>query len=181
MLPLLITICITVLDQATKLWVLADFSLNETREVIPGFFSFTYLQNPGAAWGLFGGYNSMLTALSLVMLVLIFVFRRSFLSDTWEHRVALGLMVGGILGNLMDRVRFGYVVDFLDFQLFGYHWPVFNVADSAICVGVGIYVVSSLWLSTHPLHDNKRAEKAAAASAAPRTESNDTPPASKSE
>jgi len=157
MLPLLITICITVLDQATKLWVRADFALGESREVIPGFFHFTHLQNPGAAWGMFGGHNTVLTVLSIVMLAVIFIFRRSFLSDTWEHRIALGLMAGGILGNLMDRVRFGYVVDFLDFNIFGYPWPVFNVADSAICVGVGIYIVSSIWLSTHPLHDQRRA------------------------
>ena len=156
MLPLLITIAITLLDQWTKLWVRNEFLLNESREVIPGFFNLTHLRNPGAAWGLFGGHNTFLTVLSIVMLAAIFIFRRSFLSDTWEHRVALGCMVGGILGNLMDRFRWGYVVDFLDFHVAGYHWPVFNVADTAICVGVGIYMVSSLWLSTHPLHENKR-------------------------
>ncbi len=156
MLPLLITLSITVLDQLTKLWVRADFVLGESREVIPGFFHLTYLRNPGAAWGMFGGHNTVLTLLSIVMLMVIFIFRRSFLSDTWEHRTALGLMAGGIIGNLMDRVRYGYVVDFLDFNIFGYGWPVFNVADTAICVGVGIYVVSSLWMSTHPLHDPQR-------------------------
>lgn len=156
MVPLLITIAITVSDQWTKLWVRAEFALGESREVVPGFFSLTYLRNPGAAWGMFGGHNMMLTLLSIIMLAVIFIFRRSFLSDTWEHRIALGLMAGGILGNLMDRVRWGYVVDFLDFNIVGYHWPVFNVADSAICVGVGIYIVSSLWMSTHPLHENQR-------------------------
>lgn len=153
MLPLLITIFITVLDQATKLWVREEFALFESREWVANFFYFTHVRNPGAAWGLFGGHNTFLTVLSLVMLLAIFVFRRSFLSDTWEHRIALGLMGGGILGNLMDRVRWGYVVDFLDFRIFGYPWPVFNVADSAICVGVGIYIVSSLWLNNHPLHE----------------------------
>ncbi len=155
MLPLLITIGITILDQATKVWVRQDFALFESRELVANFFYFTHVRNPGAAWGLFGGHNTFLTVLSLVMLFAIFVFRRSFLSDTWEHRVALGLMGGGILGNLMDRVRWGYVVDFLDFRIFGYHWPVFNVADMAICVGVGIYMVSSLWLNNHPLHEKK--------------------------
>lgn len=155
MLPLLITIGVTLLDQATKLWVRAEFRLFESREVIDGLFYFTHVRNPGAAWGLFGGHNTFLTLLSLVMLFVIFVFRRSFLSDTWEHRLALGLMGGGILGNLMDRVRWGYVVDFLDFRIFGYHWPVFNVADTAICIGVGIYIVSSFWLNSHPLHENR--------------------------
>jgi signal peptidase II len=158
MLPLLVTIFITLLDQWTKWWVRVEFTLLESREIIPGFFNFTYLRNPGAAWGLFGGHNAFLTILSIVMLGAIFVFRRSFLSDTWEHRLALGLMVGGIIGNLMDRVRFGYVVDFLDFQIAGYHWPIFNVADTAICVGVGIYMVSSIWISSHPLNENRRGE-----------------------
>lgn len=156
MLPLLITITVTLLDQWTKLWVRNEFLLHESREVIPGFFNLTHLRNPGAAWGLFGGHNTFLTVLSIGMLAAIFIFRRSFLSDTWEHRVALGCMVGGILGNLMDRFRWGYVVDFLDFHIAGYHWPVFNVADMAISIGVGIYVISSLWLSTHPLNENKR-------------------------
>ncbi len=151
MFPLLITIAITALDQATKLWVRADFRLYESRELIPGFFNLTYVRNPGAAWGILGGQTTFLTLLSLVMLIVIFVFRRSFLNDTWDHRLALGCMGGGILGNLMDRVRWGYVVDFLDFHIAGYHWPVFNVADTAICIGVGIYILSSFWSKSHPL------------------------------
>lgn len=157
MAPLLLTIVITLLDQATKAWIRADFALGESRPVISGFFNFTYLRNPGAAWGLFGGHNTFLTVLSLVMLGVICLFRRSFLSDTWSHRIALGLMVGGIIGNLMDRVRFGYVVDFLDVHIAGYHWPVFNIADSAICVGVGIYVVTSIWMDAHPLNGKENA------------------------
>ena len=92
MLPLLITIFITILDQATKLWVREEFALYESRQLIENFFYYTHVRNPGAAWGLFGGHNTFLTVLSVVMLFAIFVFRRSFLSDTWEHRVALGLM-----------------------------------------------------------------------------------------
>jgi signal peptidase II len=152
MLPLLVAILITASDQLTKWWVRADFAIGESRIVIPGLFNFTHLRNPGAAWGMFGGHNTVLTLVSIVMLFVLFIFRRSILSDTWDHRLALGLMVGGILGNLMDRVRFGYVVDFLDFHVAGWHWPVFNIADSAICVGVGIYVVSSIWLNKHPLN-----------------------------
>lgn len=155
MIPLAITIFIVVADQATKWMVETTFALGESRDVFPGFFNFTYLRNPGAAWGMFGNHNAALTILSLVMLAVIFIFRRSFLSNTWEHRLALGLMAGGIIGNLIDRIKFGYVIDFLDFYVRDWHWPVFNIADSAICVGVGIYMVSSIWLSTHPLHDQR--------------------------
>jgi len=152
MLPLIITMLVTLLDQWTKLWVIGSFGLGESRPVIEGFFHFTYVRNPGAAWGMFGNHNIALTFLSIIMLAVLAIFRRSFLSDTLDHRIALGLMAGGIIGNLIDRIKYGYVVDFLDVHLGFYHWPVFNIADAAICVGVGIYVVSSLWANAHPLH-----------------------------
>jgi signal peptidase II len=156
MLPLIITILVTLFDQWTKLWVLDSFRLGESIPVVEGFFHFTYVRNPGAAWGMFGNHNMALVFLSVIMLAIIAIFRRSFLSDTLDHRLALGLMAGGIIGNLIDRIKYGYVVDFLDFNLGFYHWPVFNIADSAICVGVGIYVVSSLWTNAHPLHNQRK-------------------------
>ncbi len=155
MLSLIVAILITVLDQVTKTLVRYSFVLGESRPVINGFFDLTYLRNTGAAWGILGGHNTLLLFLSIIMLVLITLFRKSFLSDTWEHSLALGLLVGGIAGNLIDRVRLGYVVDFFNFHIAGYHWPVFNVADAAICVGVGIYIISAVWLSGHPLHEQK--------------------------
>lgn len=158
MLPLLIAIAVAATDQWTKAIVRATFALGESRPVIDGFFNLTYVRNTGAAWGLFGGHNTSLTILSIVMLVIMILFRRSFLSDTWEHRVALGLMIGGIVGNLLDRFRLGWVTDFFDFYVKGWHWPAFNIADAAICVGVGIYVVSAFWVSHHPL--NSRSEEA---------------------
>lgn len=155
MLPLIIAIVITVSDQVTKYAVRSSFSLGMTREVIPGFMNLTYLRNTGAAWGMFGGQNFSLTILSVFMLILMVVFRRSFLSDTLEHRIALGLLVGGILGNLIDRIRFGWVTDFLDFYVGDYHWPSFNIADAAICTGVGLYIVSAVWMGRHPLREHK--------------------------
>lgn len=154
MMVLLLGSTIAVLDQITKYVVRMTFALGESRPVIDGFFDLTYIRNTGAAWGIFGDQNAGLTVLSVVMLALMLIFRRSFLSDTWEHRVALGLMIGGIVGNLLDRLRLGWVTDFLDFHWRGaYHWPAFNVADAAICVGVGIYILSALWLTRHPLHE----------------------------
>jgi signal peptidase II len=155
MLVLILGLVITVLDQVTKYVVRLTFAVGESHPVIHGFFDLTYVRNTGAAWGILGGQNASLTILSIVMLAAILIFRRSFLSDTWEHRLALGLMVGGIVGNLMDRLRLGWVTDFLDFYCRGYHWPSFNVADAAICVGVGIYILSSMWLAGHPLHESR--------------------------
>lgn len=144
---LLLSIAIILLDQITKYWVTLNFQLNESVEVIAGFFSLTYVRNIGAAWGMLGGWNSVLVALSAVILVLLIIFRRSFLTDTLIHRISLGLMLGGITGNLFDRIRLQYVVDFLDFYWQTHHFPAFNVADSAICVGVGLYMLSSFLMS----------------------------------
>lgn len=140
---LLLSIAIVLLDQITKGLVTAKFHLGDSIEVIPGLFSLAYVRNIGAAWGMLGGWNSVLVALSAVVLVLLVVFRRSFLTDSLIHRISLGLMLGGIAGNLFDRIRLQYVVDFLDFYWKGHHFPAFNVADSAICVGVGLYMLSS--------------------------------------
>ena len=144
MTPLLVALCVVLLDQASKEWVRGAFSLHESVPVIPGFFHLTYIRNTGAAWGLFSGQNIALSALALVMLAVLVAFRRKILPPGRVHRVALGLLCGGIVGNLFDRLRLYYVVDFLDFFHRGWHFPAFNVADAAICVGVAIYVLGTL-------------------------------------
>ena len=144
MTPLLVAILVVLLDQATKEWVRGAFSLHESLPVVPGFFHLTYIRNTGAAWGMFSGQNIALSALALVMLAVLVVFRRKILPPGRVHRVALGLLCGGIADNLFDRLRLDYVVDFLDFFVRTHHFPAFNVADSAICVGVGIYVLGTL-------------------------------------
>lgn len=140
-----LSVLIVISDQWVKELVRGRFSLHETLPVIPGFFNMVYVRNTGAAWGMLGGMNLLLIAFSFVMLVLLVVFRKSFLSDTGAHRFALGCMAGGIVGNLLDRVRLGYVTDFLDFYIGPHHWPSFNIADSAICIGVGIYIITTTW------------------------------------
>ena len=144
MTPLLVALLVVLLDQATKEWVRGAFSLHESIPVLPGFFNLTYIRNTGAAWGMFSGQNLALALLAFVMLVALVLFRRKFLPPGRLHRVALGLLCGGIVGNLFDRLRLDYVVDFLDFHFRASHFPAFNVADSAICIGVGIYLLGSL-------------------------------------
>ncbi|MBP7276222.1 MAG: signal peptidase II [Kiritimatiellae bacterium] len=143
MLALWIAVLTVVADQASKEYVREVFDLHESLPFIPGFIHWVYIRNPGAAWGMMGGMNGILVIFSLVMLGLMLAFRKSFLSDTTAHRVALGLMCGGIVGNLMDRVRMGYVTDFIDVFVGTHHWPAFNIADSAICIGVGIYLFTT--------------------------------------
>lgn len=120
----------------------SEFYLGESRTIIEGFFSLTYVRNSGAAWGMLGEHTHILTIVSIVMLAAMVVFRRSFLDNSWSHRFALGLMVGGIVGNLMDRLRQNWVTDFFDVYYAGWHWPCFNIADAAICTGVGIYLLT---------------------------------------
>lgn len=139
-----LALALFVVDQLTKQWVRDRFDLGESHTVIRGFFSLTYLRNTGAAWGLFGGRNFALIVLSLAVLTAMIAFRRHFLSASRIHYAAYGCMIGGILGNLADRIRLGWVTDFLDFQFGAYHWPSFNVADSAICIGVGLFIISSI-------------------------------------
>ncbi len=166
MLILLLAIAVAAADQATKEWVRLSFDLHGSVPVLPGFFNLTYVRNTGAAWGLLGGLNHWLVVLSLLMLAVLVVFRRAFHGGRTLHRVALGLMLGGIVGNLMDRMRHGYVIDFLDFRLGSRAFPAFNVADAAITVGVGLYLLGAA-----------REERRARTRAARDAKAGDAPPA----
>ena len=148
MTPLLVALLVILFDQATKEWVRGAFSLHESVPVVPGFFHLTYIRNTGAAWGMFSGQNLALSLLAFAMLVALVLFRRKILPPGKPLRIALGLLCGGIVGNLFDRLRLDYVVDFLDFFARTHHFPAFNVADSAICVGVGLYVLGTLLAKT---------------------------------
>ena len=135
---------VLVLDQATKALVLKHLPLGESLPVIPGFFGLTHVHNPGGAFGFLSGMSAefrglLFVAVSLLAVGLILYFywqtpvRQSLLA------VGLSLIFGGAVGNLVDRIRFGIVVDFLDLYAGELHWPAFNVADSAITVGVLIF------------------------------------------
>lgn len=147
MLPLVIAISVTFLDQLTKYLVLGHLDLYEKIVIIPGFFDFRYIQNTGAAWGMFSGMQHWLALLSVVVLAAMVIWRKSFFRDCWLDQLAFGLLIGGIVGNFIDRVRLAYVVDFLDFHFKGRHFPAFNIADSAICVGVALLLFSQHMLA----------------------------------
>jgi signal peptidase II len=123
-----------VLDLAAKQWILAHFYLGESRPVIPGFFHLTYVANDGMAFGLFQGNNLLLGAAACAVLVFAFWMARDLDWKKTEVNLLAAFIVAGALGNLTDRLRHGYVVDFLDFDLGFYRWPAFNVADSLITI-----------------------------------------------
>jgi signal peptidase II len=137
-----------VLDQVTKAWIDATLPFNTYFEpgritVVPAFFHLVHVGNTGAAWGLFEGKSLWLAILALVTLVSIFLFRRQLELGRPIVQVIFGLLCGGIVGNLVDRLIHGHVIDFLLFTFGAFDWPAFNLADSAICVGVGLYLVHS--------------------------------------
>lgn len=139
-----VALAVVALDQGTKLWVVGAFAHGETLPLLP-FFSLTYVRNQGAAWGLFQGAHLWLAGFGAVAVALCCLFwRRIFGDHAWAAPLG-GLLLGGIVGNLVDRVRLGYVVDFLDFHWGAAHFPCFNVADSAICVGVAALIALQWW------------------------------------
>jgi signal peptidase II len=144
----LIAAGIGVADQLTKILIVRWLGLGESWPVIPGFFHLVNWRNTGAAWGMFQDSNLVLAIISVITLLVLWFFRRSLQLDHAGNAIATGLIAGGIVGNLADRLRVGHVIDFLDFQMAGYHWPAFNVADSAICIGVSLYVLVS-WRAEH--------------------------------
>lgn len=146
----LLTLFIIILDQVTKYEVIERFRLGESIQVIEGFFNLTYIRNTGAAFGFLADANPAFRVpffilVPIVALIAIAMIFRKVPSDDIKISTALSLVIGGAVGNLIDRVMLGYVVDFLDFHWkYQYHFPAFNVADSAICVGVGILMLDML-------------------------------------
>ena len=126
------------LDQLTKVAIRASLGLNEAVPVIPGFFDIAHVENTGAAFGMLPGRRELFIGISLLMLLAVAVYWWRMRPTAWPVVIALGLVVGGALGNLIDRAFVGKVTDFLAFTLFS---PVFNIADSGIVVGTSVLVI----------------------------------------
>jgi signal peptidase II len=148
LIPLFVAAPVVVLDQASKLVVTRGMFLNQTIEVIGGFFNIVYVINTGAAFSILRDGGSLRTLVligaSVAALVVIGALIRR--AEGFFTPIYLSLIAGGAFGNLIDRVRYGGVVDFLDFHVGRYHWPAFNVADSAITAGVAAALYSSIFL-----------------------------------
>jgi signal peptidase II len=129
-------------DQLTKLYIHTNFELGEFITVIPGYFNITYVRNPGAAFGIFreslGAFRSIFfLAMPPIAMITILAILRGVANNDRVQILALSAIFGGAIGNYLDRLRFEYVIDFLDFHLQNkYSWPAFNIADSAIVCGV---------------------------------------------
>ena len=137
---IVVVLLVIVVDQIVKHWVATTFLPDESRIFIPHVLWLTYVQNQHGAFGLFGSHPLVLAALASVVLVSFFVWYRQERGG-WGTHLAFALILGGAVGNIADRVRLGYVVDFFDLRWF----PVFNVADSCITIGAIILIVRTLF------------------------------------
>ncbi len=133
-----------ILDQLSKGYIDTHFAIGESHRVIENFFHITYVRNPGAAFGMLAdsGFRLpfFLVISSIAIIGILWYSRRLAAEKQWQL-TALGLILSGAVGNMIDRLRFGEVIDFLDAHWYSHHWPAFNVADSAICIGVGIMLL----------------------------------------
>jgi signal peptidase II len=139
---LVVVALVVAFDQLTKLWVRAHLEFGESLP-ITGRFSLTYVGNTGSAFGLLANQTFLLIIIGIASLLIILLFLRYLSPTTTLSMVSIGLILGGAVGNLVDRVCFGYVTDFIDFRLWGnFHWPAFNIADAALTVGLFILIYS---------------------------------------
>ncbi|HSE43548.1 MAG TPA: signal peptidase II [Acidobacteriota bacterium] len=144
---LLISLVVFLVDQITKTIVVQGMDPHQSIDVIPNLFNITYVHNRGAVFGLGSNFSApylswMLSILSIVSLGIILFYFLRVRTTSPRLYTGLALVLGGALGNLYDRLKNGYVVDFLDMHWFEHHWPFFNVADLSICLGVGLLLIS---------------------------------------
>jgi len=144
-----IALAVVGFDRATKLWVLAYLERGEAIHVVPGLLSIVHVRNPGAAFGLLAGSVSPWREIALVSVSIAAVLGFAWMLHRMPRhavaeRVATAAVIGGALGNLYDRVVYGEVVDFVDVYVGAWHWPAFNVADSAITIGITVLILQSL-------------------------------------
>ena len=138
LISIIIIILSVVADQLTKLFTVKHLALHESADVIPGIFRFTYIQNRGAAFGMLDEHRWVFMIISTVAIVALLIYLFKFAPRNILLNVGLSLVIGGGIGNMIDRVALGYVVDFLDFYAFDFWVWVFNVADACVCVGAAV-------------------------------------------
>lgn len=141
---LFIAIIILILDQITKFVIASSMRIGDSFEVIPGFLNITSHRNNGAAWGILSGKMSFFVIITVIILIVLIVFYIKEAKHNLFMQIALSLLFAGALGNFIDRLFHGEVVDFIDTYIFGYNFPIFNVADSSLTIGVILIIISLL-------------------------------------
>ena len=142
---MLFSMIIFIIDQIVKLFVGFSLELNTSFTVFNNFFYISNVHNYGAAFSVLYGNRIFLVIVSIITLVLVYYFLLKNKKFDWFNIILYSLLIGGILGNLFDRIIYGYVVDYLDFYIFGYNFPIFNIADICIVISVILIVIDTLW------------------------------------
>lgn len=137
----LIAVIILILDQVSKSLIEVFIGLNESVKIIANFWFLTCVHNTGGAWSIFSEYTSIFIIASVIIILFLIKFMFGF-KNNLRNNIGFGLLFGGVFSNLADRIFLGYVRDFLDFKIFGYNCPVFNIADIAIVIGVFLLIIA---------------------------------------
>lgn len=132
-----------IIDQIVKILVSNYLILGQTTKIINNFFYLTYVQNTGAAFSILIGYRYILIIITLIFLYYLYKYTKKQTNPNKLAILSHGLLLGGIIGNLIDRIIYGYVIDYLDFMIFNYNFPIFNLADTFIAIGCIILVINS--------------------------------------
>jgi signal peptidase II len=145
-----VALAIVIFDQITKWVIIQNLSLYDVYQVIPRFFNLVHIHNPGSAFGLFAGHQSLfrnvfLLTASVVALSLVLYLHHKTPEEFPLLSLGFAMIFGGAIGNLIDRIRLGHVIDFIDVYVGSFHWPAFNVADSAITIGMFIFAFYMLF------------------------------------
>ncbi len=136
----LTALLIALLDQLTKFLIRQTFQINQSKSIIKNFLHLTYVNNTGSAFGLFKGFNLFFILLSIIVILVILYNIKKIKENEKAMQFSVGLLLGGTIGNLIDRLVYGFVIDFIDFRI----WPVFNIADSAVTISI-VFLIVLLW------------------------------------
>lgn len=157
MLIIILIVCLVGLDQLTKQIIVSKLYLGESCPVIEGFFDIVRVHNDGAAFGILSGYRATLIIFTLVMFFLLYYLYKETVSRKLIGKIVFSVITSGIIGNFIDRVLHGYVIDFLDFHVKeSYHFPAFNVADICITCGIFVYFILALLCKKEEEKDNAK-------------------------
>ena len=152
----LISILCLLFDQIIKLSINYFMSVGDSIKIIDNFFSLTYVTNDGSAWNILSGYRWLIIIITIVVLNLIYIL---FIKDKKlrkQDTIVYGLLIGGIMGNLIDRIVYGSVIDYLNFNIFGYDFPIFNLADTLICISVFFLIIDIIKGEIYERNRSKR-------------------------
>ena len=140
----IVSLILTIIDQLSKIIIINNLPINHSLELIKNFFYLTYTHNTGAAFSILTGKRIFLILIVIIIIIVLFNYLKKNMPESKISRTAFALVIGGSFGNLIDRIVRGYVVDFIDIKIFSYDFPIFNLADTFITIGIFILLIMAL-------------------------------------